>query len=104
MVAYTFVEGLSSDEPKWIQISSSRQGKSLRNTFPFSETAHHGHHDEHHHDHNHHHDESGASNSKHHNAGFSLPGQSFAPPALGIYDNIRSKYFNTLNHFFDLSL
>lgn len=84
LMTYTLANGLGYDGTRWVKISSSREGKSLRNTFPFSETAHHGHHDEHHHDHHHHHEESGSLNSKHHNAGFSLPGTSFSPPALGI--------------------
>merc|ERR1712141_422218 len=75
----TFVEGQSNGQTRWTKISSSesREGKSLRNTFPFSETAHHDHgnHDHHHDDHHHHH-ESEASNSRNSNSGFSLPGLS----------------------------
>lgn len=80
---FAFVEGQHVEETRWTKISSSREGKSLRGTFPFSETANHGqsHHDHHNHDHHRHH-ESQTSNSRHSNSGFATPGLSFRPPSL----------------------
>ena len=62
-----------------------RVGKTLRNTFPFSEQA--GHHQHHHEDHDHehhHHHEDGTSNARSLH-GSSVPGQGLIPPQSGIF-------------------
>lgn len=78
----TFVAGQNKRASRWTKISSSRDGKSLRNTFPFNAAASHGH-GEHHHDHHEHHHESDTSSARRQpSPRSSLPRLSFKPPAI----------------------
>merc|ERR1711997_1081720 len=87
-LAITFASGQIRfpEQGRWTKLSSSREGKTLRNTFPFSETANHGHdqHHGHHHDHHHHEHHHELTNSRHLSAGISLPSSSFSLPHIGI--------------------
>lgn len=70
---YPGVDGQIQGRTQWTKISSSREGKTLRNTFPFSQTAAH--------DHHHHHHGAETSNSRRLSPE-SLPRRDFNPPTL----------------------